>query len=368
VVAKGGAAKGEFTAALARREEILRQKQHALHRAQEALEEAQAREAETTEAAQAAQATYTRAEEQHVRVMEMRATHLILSAAAQEYEAARAAKEDADRALRAAKGEVKGAMREVALAKAALESPDSADSQKRAKAAPPVSAAAEPAAAAPVSAAAEPAAVAPVSPAAEPVAVAPANKSGNGAAASAKPAPEPEPVRSTAPAPSPRPEPKPAAAVEPKTAGSGRMNLILGGAAVILSAGVGAAVISMLHHPVPAGAAKTAIAPAAAVSAAAPADPTAKAVKAAMAIAGKWAPQGLSCDTPVVIAVTGGALSMTVAGASPSTATIGPSPEPGVINATAEDGGKYVYKLGQDNSLSMVDPTHQTMKMAKCAA
>lgn len=355
VVAKGGATKGEFTGALARREEILKQKQHALHRAQEALEEAQAREAETTEAAQAAQATYTRAEEQHVRVMEMRATHLILSAAAQEYEAARAAKEDADRAMRAAKGEVKGAMREVALAKAALESPDSAEAQKRPKAAPPVSTIAEPAA--------EPAAEPPAEPPAKPAAIAPVAKSGNGGAVSAKPAPEP--ARSAAPAPPPRAEPKPAMAVEPKAAGSGRMNLILGGAAVVLSAGVGAAVISMLHHPAPAGATKTATAPA---STAAPTDPTAKAVKAAMAIAGKWAPQGLSCDTPIVIAVTGGAVSMTVAGASPSTATIGPSPEPGVINATAEDGGKYVYKLGQDNSLSMVDPTHQTMKMAKCAA
>jgi hypothetical protein len=38
-----------------------------------------------------------------------------------------------------------------------------------------------------------------------------------------------------------------------------------------------------------------------------------------------------------------------------------------MINARGEDGGKYTYSLGQDNSLSMVDPTNQTMKMTKCA-
>ncbi|HEY5007936.1 MAG TPA: TIR domain-containing protein, partial [Caulobacteraceae bacterium] len=135
VVEKGGATPGELTGALARREESLRLKQQALARAQEALEEAQAREAETIDAAQVAQATFTRAEEQHLRVMEMRATHLIMSAAAQEYEAARAAKEDADRALRAAKTEVKGVAREVALAIAALESPDSATAARRPKSA-----------------------------------------------------------------------------------------------------------------------------------------------------------------------------------------------------------------------------------------
>jgi hypothetical protein len=95
-------------------------------------------------------------------------------------------------------------------------------------------------------------------------------------------------------------------------------------------------------------------------------DPTAAAVKAAGPIAGKWAAQGLSCDAPIVIAVASGAISMTVAG-STSTATIEPSPTPGVINARGEDGGKYTYSLGQDGSLSMVDPTNQSMKMTKCA-
>ena len=148
------------------------------------------------------------------------------------------------------------------------------------------------------------------------------------------------------------------------------MNLIFGGAAVILSAGIGAAVITMLNHPAANTPAKTAAAPAATkpASAAPTGDPKAAAVKAAAAIVGKWAPQGLSCDTPVVISVANGAVSMSVAGASPSTAAIGPSPDAGVINATAEDGGKYVYKLDKDNSLSMIDPNNQTMKMTKCAA
>jgi shikimate kinase len=124
----------------------------------------------------------------------------------------------------------------------------------------------------------------------------------------------------------------------------------------------------MLHHPAPAGRAAAPAAASKSASGPTPADPTAMAVKAAAAIAGKWAPQGLGCDSPIVIAIKGGAISMTVAGASPSTATIGPSPDHGVINATAEDGGKYVYKLDQDNTLSMVDPSRQTMKMTKCAA
>jgi hypothetical protein len=56
---------------------------------------------------------------------------------------------------------------------------------------------------------------------------------------------------------------------------------------------------------------------------------------------------------------------MTVAGTT-STATIQPSPVAGVTNAKGSD-GDYVYKLGTDGSLSMVDPTNQTMKMTKCA-
>jgi hypothetical protein len=89
-------------------------------------------------------------------------------------------------------------------------------------------------------------------------------------------------------------------------------------------------------------------------------------VKAAAPVAGKWSPPGLGCDAPVVIAVTNGAISMTVAG-STSTSTIEPSPTPGVINARGEDGGKYVYTLAPDGTLSMLDPTNQTMKLTKCA-
>jgi hypothetical protein len=147
------------------------------------------------------------------------------------------------------------------------------------------------------------------------------------------------------------------------------MNLVLGAAAVVLSAGVGAGVIlMMLPHKHP-GATYAASTPATAGSAPASAgssDPKAAAVTAANRIAGKWAPQGLTCDTPIIIAIKNGGVSMNVAGTT-STAAIDPSPKPGVVDATAEDGGKYVYTLGQDNSLSMADPSHQTMKMTKCA-
>jgi hypothetical protein len=417
VVAKGGATPGELTGALARREESLRLKQQALARAQEALEEAQAREAETIDAAQVAQATFTRAEEQHLRVMEMRATHLIMSAAAQEYEAARAAKEDADRAQRAAKTEVKGVAREVALAIAALESPDSAAAQRRPKSAtPPVTAkapeaeapprvaapavepppvepekpaakatpkpapeAAPEAAASPVAtvtpppAASPPAAAAPVTPAAA-TPVAPAPAAAPVAAAAVSPAAAVKPaVAATSATATPAAAASPGAAA-PATGSSGRPLIFVAVGVLVLALLAGAGWYMLRPHPKPvAPAASSSLAVATpAASTPGPAvttptvDPTAAAVKAAAPIAGKWAAAGLSCDSPIVIAITNGAVSMTVAGTT-STAAIEPGSTPGVINARGEDGGKYTYSLGEDNSLSMVDPTNQTMKMTKCA-
>jgi hypothetical protein len=364
VVAKGGASKGEFTGAVAKREEAARQRHQAVVRAQEALDEAQAREMETVDQAQVAATTFTRAEEQHVRVMEMRATHLIMSAAAQEYEAARAAKEDADRALRAAKAEVKGATRELALAKAALESPESAEPQRRPKSgAPPVSGKpAEADKSAPAAAAVVgPAVVGPA--VVTPPVVAPAAESQKPAAVE-RPAPAAQPA--AAPAPRAAPAPAPAMAKSGAPPKSGQMNLILGAAAVVLSAGVGAGVIlMMLPHKHP-GATPATSTPATGSAPAVAGDPKAAAVTEANRIAGKWAPQGLTCDSPIIIAIKDGGVSMNVAGTT-STAAIEPSPKPDVVNATAEDGGKYVYTLGQDNSLSMADPSHQTMKMTKCA-
>ena len=421
VVEKGGATPGELTGALARREESLRLKQQALARAQEALEEAQAREAETIDAAQVAQATFTRAEEQHLRVMEMRATHLIMSAAAQEYEAARAAKEDADRAQRAAKTEVKGVAREVALAIAALESPDSAAAARRPKSAtppatgkaldaeveadPPAAApaapaepskpAAKPAAKsepapapaaaatpAPAPAAPTPAAAAPAvtaAPATDPAAAPAAAASAVAAAATAKPAVAAAPAAATAAPAAASPAAATAAAgvgAPAPAAASSRIVIfaVVGVLVLALLAGGGWYVLKGMHPkpPVqPASSSIAAVAPTASPASAptntpAAVDPTAAAVKAAGPIGGKWAAQGLSCDAPIVIAVASGAISMTVAG-STSTATIEPSPTPGVINARGEDGGKYTYSLGQDGSLSMVDPTNQSMKMTKCA-
>ena len=133
------------------------------------------------------------------------------------------------------------------------------------------------------------------------------------------------------------------------------------------------ALLVLGHHP--RAPAKPALASAAsAASAAAPAsvaappsvDPTAAAVKAAGALVGNWAPQGLTCDSPITIAVKDGAVSMTVGGAT-SKSTIEASPGAGVTDAKGEDGGKYSYTLGQDQTLSMVDPSGQTMKMTKCA-
>ncbi len=356
VVEKGGAKAGEFTQALARREEAFKQKQQALTRAQEALEEAQARQAETIDAAQAAQATFLRAEEQHVRVMEMRATHLIMSAAAQEYEAARAAKEGADRAQRAAKAELKGAAREVALAAAAMESLDAPAHQPRAEApatdgAAPV---ANPAPAAPVVAAPAPATPLKASPKPAP-ALAPASAATASVAAA-----------TSAPAASPNVVAEPAK-------GSMRRMLTMAATVVVVLAGaveIGAFVLNRHSSSAAKSAAPEAPAASAAVEpmAADPtaADPTTAAVKAAAVLAGNWTPQGLSCDSPIAIAVQNGAVSMTMPGTT-STAAIEPSSAAGVINARGEDGGKYSYSLGQDNVLSMVDPSNQTQKMTKCA-
>ncbi|HEY1560766.1 MAG TPA: TIR domain-containing protein [Caulobacteraceae bacterium] len=333
VVAAGGAAKGEFTAALARREENLKQRRETLARAQEALEEAQAREGETTEAAQIAQTAFTRAEEQHVRVMEMRPSHLIMSAAAQEFEAARAAKEDSDRALRAAKAEVKGATREVALAKAALESPEAEASHRR-HAAPPSAKTAESVASAPAASAA----------------------TGAGVKAAAKAAPP------TPPAPSPMAAPAAPAPTPP--AGSRSRNLMFGASAVVMAgiAGAGLMMLNQRHATPPPAAAPAA----ASTKTSASAEPKAAAVTAAAGLAGNWAPPGLGCGSPIVIAIKDGAVAMSVAGTT-STAAIQASPAPGEIDATADDGGKYVYKLGHDNSLSMTGPGDQSMKLTKCA-
>lgn len=336
VVAAGGAAKGEFTAALARREESLKQRRDTLARAQEALEEAQAREAETTEAAQIAQTAFTRAEEQHVRVMEMRPSHLIMSAAAQEFEAARAAKEDADRALRAAKAEIKGATREVALAKAALEGPEAAAPHRR-HSAPPSAKAAD-------VVASEPAA---------------------SAAASAVPAAT-KAAQPTPPAPTPMAAQKAAATpTAPTPARSTSKNLIFGAAAVVLAGAAGAGLMLLnQHHQT--SAATAGAPPAASTETSASADPKAAAVKAAAVLAGNWGPPGLGCDSPIVIAIKDGAVAMSVAGTI-SNAAIQASPAPGEIDATADDGGKYVYKLGHDKSLSMTGPGDQRMKLTKCA-
>ena len=333
VVATGGARKGEFTAALARHEENLTQKRETLARAQEALEEAQVREGETIEAAQIAQTAFTRAEEQHVRVMEMRPSHLIMSAAAQEFEAARAAKEDADRALRAAKAEIKGATREVALAKAALEGPEAAPQHRR-HVAPPAAKTAKT-----------------------------AKEAESAPAASVAASAEPAVAKATATEPAAE-----AAPLTPAPARSTSKNLISGAAAVVLAGMAGAGLMLLnQHHETPAAKAAAPKVASAQTPAAAPAEPKAPAaVTAAAALAGNWAPAGLGCDSPVVIAIKDGAVAMSVAGTT-STAAIQANPAPGEIDATADDGGKYVYKLGHDNSLSMTGPGNQIMKLTKCA-
>jgi hypothetical protein len=143
---------------------------------------------------------------------------------------------------------------------------------------------------------------------------------------------------------------------------------VVGGIVVLGVVGVGA-MLALKPHPSPPplkSAPAALAAPAARPAAPAGSDPIAVAVKAAAPLAGAWAPQGLSCGSPVTIAVKDGAVSMTVAG-STATSTIGPSPAPGVTVARGEDGGTYTYRLGVDRTLSMVDAGGQTTTMTRCA-
>jgi len=119
-VRAGGAGKGGFTAALARRDAEIRAKEAAVAQAQAAFEDAQNRAAEAAEAAAAESATFAHAQEVYRRVVELTAGSGVLRSAQDDLEKARAAKDEADQAERAAKSQLSAASRELSRATAEL--------------------------------------------------------------------------------------------------------------------------------------------------------------------------------------------------------------------------------------------------------
>src|SRR5580698_5012838 len=108
---------GELTGALARREQTMQGAQSAAAAAEEAFQEAKAREAETKETASAAKLAYDSAETQFQRVAEMRVSTTVLHAAQAELDNSRAAMEAADNDRRAAAAALSAASRAVAKAR-----------------------------------------------------------------------------------------------------------------------------------------------------------------------------------------------------------------------------------------------------------
>jgi hypothetical protein len=119
IVRAGGAAAGEITGALARRDHALRQAQLAIGEAEHAFQDARAHETEAAATAASAVASVTRAEEQLHRMVEMRASSAVMRTAQQELEDARAASEAASQLQRAAKAALGEASHALTRAKTA---------------------------------------------------------------------------------------------------------------------------------------------------------------------------------------------------------------------------------------------------------
>jgi hypothetical protein len=121
IVEAGGAKPGEITGALARRDQHLRDRQDAFESAQKAFSDAQGVEGESDKTAEAATVALARAREDLGRAGEMRLAPAILRAAQLEFDTARVAEEEADRANRLAKVQLTETSRELSRRKAELD-------------------------------------------------------------------------------------------------------------------------------------------------------------------------------------------------------------------------------------------------------
>lgn len=394
LVASGGAEPGQVTGALARREEDFRSRQQAVATAQEVFQDAQAREGEATEAAKTAATALASAEEQLQRVAEMRASSLLLRAAQQEAEVARAAKDDADKDLRAAKGALSDASRALTRANSALESLFSQSSQAPKPAAQPPRPIDDPVTRATVAARRASQAEAKAE---APPATAPEAKPEPAAAKTASVA---ETVVTAEPSVPPA-QKSAAASATATSAAAGAATTSLGQAAAANSAGAagstGAAsgtetgigtkpaakrgpnlwlyiggglaaavvlVIVLAGHPHPTPSPPSSSDSSAASAASGASGRSTASSQAAASLAGNWAPQGLTCDNPITLAVSDGVLSLTSAGKT-STATIESVSDSGEIQAMAAD-GLYTYSVDSEG-LSVAGPGGSVMKMTKCA-
>ena len=330
VVRAGDARPGDITGAMVRRDEDVRAKQQGLAKAQESFQESQARHGDAADAANSLRASFERAEEEFQRVVEMRAAARILSGAQQELDDARAASIEADRAQRASKAQLSDASRGLSRAKVELE--------------------------ALFAEAAAPAAL-------------------ESAAPSVEIPPPGEPTEPTRPPfeamPSPGHAAEPSASLsevlpgEPTGRAAGRwlwLALVGAGAAGLIG------VMALSVRPTPPSPSMRAAAsvPSSSVGVASP-SPSVAAIKSAVALAGTWAPQGLTCADPVTVSIKEGVLWMTVANTA-SPATIEPGHEAGVIDAQTSDGGQYSYRLGQNDTLSVFGPGGLRMRLTRCAA
>ncbi len=135
---KSGVVKdGDLTTALERREQTLHDGRTSAASAEEAFQEAKAREGETKDAAAAARHAFDAAEAQFQRVAEMRVSATVLHAAQSDLDACRAEMEAADTARRAAAAALSAASRAVAKARNDLAQMSERPAQVRLQPPPP---------------------------------------------------------------------------------------------------------------------------------------------------------------------------------------------------------------------------------------
>ena len=391
VVAKGGARPGDITVSQAMREQEIRVKQEAIAAALEASQTAESRETEAKDIAKAANATATRTEEQLQRVAGMGVTPMILKAAQQEFETARAAQLEAEEARREARAVVDVAARALALSKADLEAlfsavidppvlpprrerPPTPAGRPVVREEPPAELPPEPpptvAAPPPRPRKAKAAAHVETKPEPPPPALEPAPKSAPQIAAATMPTPVAEPVPLAQPA---------GAAVAAVVAapiavpGGGGQSWLRDQWAnpttrwIAIAGVIGVAALILIGSLARHGAAPAASGGAVASVTATPGagQPPAVADKDAAALVGAWAMPGFSCHDPVTLAVDGQKLSLTSSGAT-ETGAIQPNTQAGVVRVQFSD-GLSSYTLHRNHTLSVVDPSGAAMKMTKCA-
>jgi hypothetical protein len=357
VVQAGFARPGDITVALAMREQEMRQKGDAIVLAQEALAAAQGREADAADAANAAVAALRDMEEQLQRVAEMRPTAAILRAAQEEFYAVSAARDEAEQAKKTAKAATEAASREIARAKADLDTmltaPVDAPILPDRKGPPPRPRRE------PLPERVEP-------PPAEPEPLAPPTAA---KPRKARPAPQPAAPAPLAEAPAPVvAAPAPSVAANPPRTSSepdwlGRQFASPTRRWLAISAAVAAVFIvvavAMSHHPSPPAA------PAPAEVAAPQSGLPEATAHAAQALAGDWSSASFPCDTPYALAVKGDVLSVTTFGKTAALTIEADSP-PGAVRVHAVE-GDYSYSVARNRILSVVDPSGATSRMTRCA-